>query len=186
MRLKVTNTKPTVLKDGTAIWAPFTHETEHKADGRDLWIELQVEVNRWGRGRCVGIKIEPLDGGAVTGELLRKVPIATLVRHAVPEAGSRIRETAPGRFEPLIGTERDDAYSQLLENTRPVRRGAPITDDHLKQVAAVYGEALVNGEPPLRTVEAQFKAKRSTASKWVAMARQRGHLGPARQGKASA
>lgn len=51
-----------------------------------------------------------------------------------------------------------------------------IYDDHLRRVSAVYRHAAERGEPPLRAVVREFDRPRSTASRWIAAARQRGYL----------
>ncbi|MFD6684184.1 hypothetical protein, partial [Micromonospora parva] len=51
-----------------------------------------------------------------------------------------------------------------------------ITDEHLEEVARVYGEALRAGIPPTREVSDVFEVSHSTAAKWVGAARRKGML----------
>ncbi len=56
-----------------------------------------------------------------------------------------------------------------------LRRDGP-TDEALRWVAYLYRFALVMEEPPTATVERMLELPRSTAGRWVALARQRGFL----------
>ncbi|MGI8868763.1 MAG: hypothetical protein ACR2F6_07920 [Mycobacteriales bacterium] len=58
-------------------------------------------------------------------------------------------------------------------------KAAGPTEDTLKWVARSYRLALILGEPPTRAVERDLRVPRSTAGRWVALARERGHLGAA-------
>jgi transposase len=53
------------------------------------------------------------------------------------------------------------------------------TDQALRMVGAVYRIAYLMGEPPTRAVAQTFQVPRSTAGRWVHLARERGFLGPA-------
>lgn len=112
----------------------------------------------------------------VTGEAIRAVPVAQLLGRAVvphvfdveptgAEDGS-IRATPVGAFGP------EDVTS------------GP-TDDALHKVATVYQLHYACGRPPTKAVEMIFEVPRSTAGRWVSMARDRGLLGPTTPGRAS-
>jgi hypothetical protein len=80
--------------------------------------------------------------------------------------------------------ERATFYERYAKDARRPRRGSPVTDEHLRRVAALYRAALERGDPPTQTVGDEMHAGRSTAARWVAKARERGLLGEALPGKA--
>lgn len=59
-----------------------------------------------------------------------------------------------------------------------------VTEDHLRDVVAVYREADADGRPPTRAVADHFETSHSTAARWVGHARRNGLLGPTQAGKA--
>jgi hypothetical protein len=66
-----------------------------------------------------------------------------------------------------------------------VSRGrSPITDEHLQEVARRYRAAHKRGEPPTHTVAREMGTSRATAARWVGLAREKKHLGPALPGQA--
>ena len=153
------------------------------------------------------------EDGEVTGEALR-MPVATLLREALAAAafriepptrdsGERPRREFPWadyfaglpvpaeRFEedlphPVpLGTEgRSAFYERLAEGARGPRRGSPITDEHLGSVATIYRAAVEQGDPPTQAVADAMHAARSTAARWVMLARKRNFLGKATKGRA--
>lgn len=64
------------------------------------------------------------------------------------------------------------------------RAGGGPSDEDLRAVADVYQLAYVTGGAPTKTVMERLALPRSTASRWVRMARERGLLGPATPRKA--
>jgi hypothetical protein len=84
----------------------------------------------------------------------------------------------------LPSNERLRFYEQYAEGARAPRRGSPITDENLRQVAEVYRAALERGDPPTETVANVLNVARSTAARWVSKARERDFLGPAMRGRA--
>ena len=80
-------------------------------------------------------------------------------------------------------TELAAFYQQYANDPRRPRRGSPITEDNLLEVARVYREAVKHGDPPTQAVADGMNVARSTAARWVAAARTRGLLGPAMRGK---
>lgn len=64
------------------------------------------------------------------------------------------------------------------------RRRNAVTDQHLRDVVAIYRAAREQGDAPTMAVAEQLDASHSTAARWVGMARHRGFLGPAVPGRA--
>lgn len=126
----------------------------------------------------------PAQIGGVKAEKLREVKLARALRQAV-EAASVPREeiaTGPlaGHFR-VPGTPEGSAYGGpgiRLDGT-PQRggpgRGRTMTTDHLAKVAEVYRAAEPGGKP-VEAVKQAFFTNRSTASRWVAQAREYGLL----------
>jgi hypothetical protein len=75
---------------------------------------------------------------------------------------------------------------------REPRRGIPLAEDELRDVADTYTAALAAAiaegkrPEPTKAVMQQWHLTRPTASRWIAKARQAGALGPAKRGRASA
>jgi hypothetical protein len=124
-------------------------------------IPLEVEINAEvvdGRMVARTITCTATGGAKLSTELLRQVPVANLVR-----AGTF---SGPG-FMSLVGTD-----IEALKATGP-------TDETLKVVAKLYRLAYVIGDPPTASVRTSFDVSKSTAARWVQLARHRGFLGPA-------
>lgn len=134
---------------------------EVNMDDRPEPIYLDVELID-GRYRCVGIRSE----GGLSGELLRLLPLTSLIRQGVTSFGVF---TIPGLNQPASEITKDGP-----------------TDEALKNAAALYQFALILGDPPTKTVAARLEMGYSTAARWIALARERGFLGKTRQGKADA
>jgi len=142
----------------------------------DLGVSMTVDTDQQGTSRVTRLELTQLDGGpAVTSAGLRGLPLARLVREALSlvtmEQTSRSSGTV--RLDPARG-----------DGGRGPRRGAPITDEHLRDVAARYRAALECGLPATQTVADEMHASRPTAARWVNRARERGILGPSLPGRA--
>jgi hypothetical protein len=170
------------LGDGLAARSPFESFAEieglYRLEFRVVY--EQPEGGRTGRFVCdqLTVKRRP-DGPPVTSEGIRQIPLAAFLRLAVESnlmhVGPTIREGNTSSWEytwasPLAGSER-------------ARGGGP-TDRDLQTVADIYQAAYVTGNPPTKTVMSRLELPRSTASRWIRMARERGLLGPATSGKA--
>lgn len=190
-----------VLRDGRPVWRRFRVSAEHvviepafdpEADGRPGHaLELEVAVDERGVPRCRSFTVRAHDNGPeVTGETLRRLPVRTLVRDATARVAAQWRlSEAQGedmRLVPASPSEGLETYRALLEDARRPRRGSPITDDHLRQVADLYRTALARGDAPTQTVADSMHVVPSTAGRWVKRARERGFLGPTTPGRASA
>jgi hypothetical protein len=66
---------------------------------------------------------------------------------------------------------------------RPAQRR--LDDDFFRQVAFAYREAVERGLNPGKTIAEDADVPYTTASRWIAQARERRYLGKARQGKVS-
>jgi hypothetical protein len=114
------------------------------------------------------------DGEPITGEGLRRLPIGYMLALAASNyilEGRRIEGAS--EWTPFMGASPGDA------------KDGP-TDDALRRVAIVYQLNLACGLAPTRAVEVTFELPRSTAGRWIAMARERGFLPAATAGASGA
>jgi hypothetical protein len=184
-------TNPTVLADGrTTIVSRFT-ATERPPEGhQNIEIEMDIQVDNWGRAGCRALSVRALDDEPVTGKTLRGIPLGRLVRAAAAEAASLgvyAGRTSDGgyRFVLPSAEERAEIQETFFEGARLPRRGSPVTEEHLREVAEEYKRVLADGGPPTKTIQMKWHVTRPTASRWVAKARERGFLGPAQPARAS-
>jgi hypothetical protein len=164
--------------------------------------ELTVVVEH-GRPVCEELRLQRTPGGPpLGGTLLRRVPVADYVRRATDALGQQILSnafsgqgpftiTADGATYPLPVKQLEDGRvatrvvgltgtTDYRAATRAPRERGRVSDDTLRQVAHIYRTAHAQGAPPTRAVMQQMHVSRTTAGRWVARARQRGYLRPAR------
>jgi hypothetical protein len=110
------------------------------------------------------------DGPPVTGEGIRALPIASMIRRGVePE---------------VLNAQRVDADTVKLTPIEIPDRLTGPTPEALRAVAVIYRLAYATGSPPTKAVMDRFGLPRSTAGRWVARARDAGLLGAASPRKA--
>lgn len=140
---------------------------------RDEWRGLEVSVEgeiRDGDVVCVGLKIIVRDDGAIAKQDLRDLPLARFLALTVA---------------PWVFVREAEVVHTFGENVTEVaetlpRRKRRIGDDHLREVADVYRQAVTEGRRnPTKAVGEELGLNRSTAGKHVQRARERDFLGPA-------
>lgn len=139
--------------------------------------DVEVEVVPL-RGRLTAREVrvrQRENGPPVTSEVIRSVPVARLVQEAAAQVMSS-STSAEGVTTSIMRQLTEEHVEQL-------RAGGP-TDAALDWVAYLYRLSVAVGEPPTRTVEQVLGLPRSTAGRWVSLARQRGFLGRTESGKA--
>lgn len=97
------------------------------------------------------------DDGEVTGEILRSIPVARILREGVMDMVQALTFLD-------MGSPPDD-----------LGKAGP-TDETLRWVARIYRWALLVGDAPTQAVAEGLSVPRSTAGRWVTRARDRGHL----------
>jgi hypothetical protein len=185
----------------------FRVEVEDEATVTTLHVEIDQE-----RAWCRRVDVQAEDGGEVTGEHLRQIPVKRYVEWALtwllykvqtPEdlpwtpndpiedlprdmIGLEFVHLPDGDFavNPVPSGERVAFYEQYTSKARRPRRGSPVTDEHLTQVAELYRAAFERGDPPTQTIADTMHVARSTAARWVGLARKRGLLGASLPGRA--
>jgi hypothetical protein len=120
------------------------------------------------------------DGPPVTSEGIRQIPVTAFLRLALEahlmHVGPTVRE--------------GDKSTWKLTFTGPItlseraRHGGGPSDEDLRAVADIYQLGYMTGGAPTKTVMDRLGLPRSTASRWIRMARERGLLGPTTRGKA--
>lgn len=114
-------------------------------------------------------------GPPVTGEALRSIPVTNVLRTGVQKHFMRAERTG-GRTTRLTPVTMPDDVAAITAN-------GP-TDEALRWVADIYRAAYALGDSPTQAVEQDLQLARSTAGRWVSLARKRGFLDPAEPGKA--
>lgn len=180
------------LPDSRTLMPRRFEAKRHSGHPEEGLAELSIEVDSWGRPRCVGLTITPGASSAVTGTMLRRLTLGRLVDEAALEAATvlGVQEDLGGGITQIGPVTNRDEAAEVLDRAEPVRKprqGSPITDEHLKKVAELYKKALRTKGPrkaPTEAVAMQMHASRSTAGRWVEKAREKGFLEPAQRGKA--
>ncbi|MEU8297641.1 hypothetical protein AB0C04_10175 [Micromonospora sp. NPDC048909] len=119
----------------------------------DLTAEYDSEAGRYIASEVV----VRAAGQEVTSQIMRSIPVAALLRHAVTNA---------------IGAV--DLVPQLPDSAEVLQPGPSVAT--LRHVARVYRLALLLGDPPTARVAESLEVPRSTAGRWVTRARDRGYL----------
>jgi hypothetical protein len=136
------------------------------ATGHDPDYDLELEIELEG-GRYVlkTMTCRARKGRAITSEGVTDLAVKQIVRIVVGRT-LQIPLLSPGRAANQAG------------------RAEGPTDGALIHVATVYRMAHLMGLPPTESVARDLDLPRSTAGRWVSMARSRGFLGPAEPRKA--
>jgi hypothetical protein len=179
------NKPPGFIELGPGLGLPKTFTTHVELEqlySLDLEVAYEQPVGgRMGHFVCNRLTVERReDGPPITTEGLRQIPVAAFVRMAVE--AHRMR----------VGPRQHDGHTSTWELTwagpitlsERARAGGGPSDEDLRAVADVYQLAYVTGGAPTKTVMERLALPRSTASRWVRMARERGLLGPATPRKA--
>lgn len=163
------------VAEGLAVAVP-TATSVDDWEGFDLTLTIgaiPAKGSRVGRLVCQELTVRQRDGGPpVTSEAIRSMPVATLMRHAGLNSLLTANHSSNGDSTSFSPFELTSETAERLRALGPAR-------ESLEWVARIYRLALVLREPPTRTVETTFRLPRSTAGRWVALAREQGLLGAA-------
>jgi hypothetical protein len=173
---KAEQSKLIPLGPGLAGWSPYTW---HAEEGLPYRLELRV-VHEDGRFVVDQLTVKRREGGPpVTTEGIREIPVTAILRLAVESnvmrAGPTIRKGNTSSWE--------WTWASPLALSERTRRTGP-TDADLQTVADLYHVAYATSQPPTKLVMNRLDLPRSTAGRWIALARKRGLLGPATPRKA--
>jgi hypothetical protein len=120
------------------------------------------------------------DGPPITTEGLREIPVTAFLRLAVE--ANRLR-VGPREYGGHTSSWELTWAGPIALSERAQGGGGP-SDEDIRAVADVYQLAYVTGGAPTKTVMERLGLPRSTASRWIALARKQGMLGPATPRKA--
>lgn len=155
--LKLKGHDPELFAEG--VFAPRRITATASGHDPDYDLELEIELER-GRYVLCAMTCRARKGRTITSEGVNAMPIPKIVRI--------ILRQALGTFSP--------------PGPAPSDRGP--TEEALRRAAWVYRTAHLMGLPPTESVSQDLDLPRSTAGRWVSMARQRGFLGKAEPRKA--
>lgn len=154
-------------------------EAHRPWEGYELTLTVRAvpgTEGRAGRFVCSRFSLAQVDDGPpVTSEAVRQVPVAALVRELAGALWRRTGGLHPDDTDPPEGAWRvwlDDDEIRRLRDQGPTR-------ETLGWVAHTYRLAVVLGDPPTQAVEQSLGLPRSTAGRWVTLARREGLLGAA-------
>jgi len=160
------------------------------ADVDDFVVDIDVETQDDGSVRCLGVSVRLQDDDmshpGVSSLGLRQIPIRKLISQARRSPLVIFDDDNQSSLGPdVIRTPDQDVVVAEdrfgIRDTRP-GRGRQMSDDHLSRVAKTYLAAVDAGHRPVLYVAQVGLASRPTAARWIAQARKRGLLGPARPG----
>jgi hypothetical protein len=160
MKLRVTGSiDPNSARIEVVDGVPVPSVMSAKAISEDPPFEVDVVIElREGRMVATSVTCSTGEAGNVSTEILRQIPVAQIVTSGVLSAVGML---------PLAGTD-----------LAALRRAGP-THETLGAVAAVYRLAYLTSGRPTAYVRETFGVSKSTASRWVQLARAKGFLGAA-------
>lgn len=159
------------LGGGMYAHLPFMHTDTVIIEDRIFNVELTLDMTSEGI-RPVAVEITSDDNEPVSSTDLRAVPLGTLTRRALREElkiGEVIYEDDGSTTTKLVSGFLNDA------ETEGIRAAGPV-DNSLTWVGYFYRMGQVLGLPPAKQVEIELGLPRTTASKWIRKAREKGFL----------
>ncbi|MGH3679144.1 MAG: hypothetical protein ACRDT2_02495 [Natronosporangium sp.] len=144
----------TGLRAGAGSTASY-REVQHMVSATADLDTLVWDATTWAYGRIAALRFR------------EQLPEGTLAALDPDQLGAKLREYA------------DLVSRYATPALRPTRRRR-MTRALLREVAEVYRAAITEGEAPTKAVADRYGVSHRTAGRWVAEARQRGELGPAK------
>jgi hypothetical protein len=189
--------RPVVLSDRrTTLWSPFAASCEPFGDRPGLILDLEVEIDSWGRPRCVGFQVRAEKGGALSWKEVRRLPLDRLATEAAQVVAENLVHEGEGAFsfgpsprQQAAGRKRVAEQARRQPNAR---RRPKLSDSFLRKVARVYRDALNDDDPRIRRAPTVYVAEKlgggphtgyASAKLWVQRARQAGYLPPTTPGR---
>lgn len=156
-----------------------------ESDQPDNWWNVYFEYDLiGGRWEVALIEVSASDQeamGPLTASVLRSIPFGRLGTNA--RSGLQRELERAIEWSAKIDEDTAELHRTRWEDTkRPGRRGHP--PGHYRDVAGVYANAWLAGEPPTKAVAEKFSVNPATAAKWVSKARKLGFLEPTGRGRA--
>lgn len=107
------------------------------------------------------------DGEPVTGASVRKVPLARIIEGVIDQTVRMDSETKYGSVQNVF---------QLVQNRLTTEGRLKPDPETLELVAIIFEYGQSRGRKSTKLVEDTFKLPTSTASHWVRLAKERGHI----------
>lgn len=128
-------------------------------------------------GEVVFIRAVELEGGEATVRMAfdGSVPVSVAVERASGVSGTALRSVRVAELASAALRERLPRRDHASLDSAAIRGQGPC-DASLTVVAEIHREASAVGLPPSRAVEIALGLPRTTASRWVRLARQKGFL----------
>jgi hypothetical protein len=155
---------------GCDLYAPprFDATVTGQEEGPDIAAVITIEGGRY---VVQELRITRQAGGPpITSELIRKIPVQTLLRGAVANGVDLRLSLQPGKEGPSIQSV-TPVYLSQPERDRLVAAGP--ADETLLWVARFYILAKLAGDPPAKFVREAFGVPTSTAGYWIRRAKDR-------------
>lgn len=159
-----------LVRFGNLIWTTRSFRVDDiDIDGCPAIIGISAEWdNQQSRHLVREVRVSPRKlRGAVTGTLLRTVPVAEASMIAASNALMESGKTTDGSLKTVL------KYAQ--KNGKQMGADGP-TSETLKWVALIYSIGDLIGDAPVVNVREIFGVPPRTATHWVKLARERGHF----------
>ena len=157
---------------GPGLQFPEWLTVKGNVEGFQVWLSVAPQGDTLG---VEELRVRQCPGGPpVTVEAIRNLPLARLVRGVGWEfLKARVEDPDTGRVRAFDHPAmKSETYCKELVAEGP-------TDRTLSAVAYLYRIANAVGDAPVKFIEETLELSRSKTSRWIAMAREKGTLGPA-------
>lgn len=166
--------KPREVGHGVYVRLPGTAEIRNvELDGRLYDVDMELDMTPDGVRPVVVMVRSQADRLPVTGGTLRALRVWELARLALLSGVYRGHHDRDEDGESTLKMQRGFPSAPRIAD---LRRQGP-TDETLEWVAYFYNLAGVLGLPPAKQVEINLEVPRTTATKWIRRARNKGLLG---------
>jgi hypothetical protein len=155
---------------GGTLFPTFVEVAVHCEKWPQVLMEIQVEEGRPEIKKLEITRRPVANPPRITSTELRKLPLGTLVETVIEELGARVEAVIEGRTDI---TEADRAQGEKVASLRRARR--QMDDDFLRRVADIVNQ---NPKSPRPALNGAFGGSPRAATQWIALARDRGFLGP--------
>lgn len=164
--------RPVKMPDGFAVWNRWTRTVDR---GLPYIVRLDVAIED-GRMVCNGIHVERREGGPeVTGEEIRKIPVASILRAAPPPAMKLEHPEVEGKTLTKVGLSltrlEQRRFEAVLSDLRRRARTANSTAERLRVVADTVRATDVHRRSTTTEVAHALEVSESYARRLIMRAR---------------
>lgn len=170
IKTRIGQTENVEVTPGMFVTVPFTAFGPVTVAGRTFEVELEFKETSEGI-KPVSIKATTADGEPISSTGLRSLAIGDLTRTAMSNAVKRGTRSQSADGAETLTLERNIS----AEHRAAIRAAGPV-DDSLRWAAHFYEVGKLLGLPPAKQVEIELGLPRTTASKWIRRAWEKGFL----------